>query len=136
MLSKWLIIQMMATMPSFVKVCNYKSWLHCQCAGLSKRNFDLLHNPEVPFCCPHCFLQRYQSQLSDFKLTITQLQNKVSELETKLLGLSPSDYMNFDTSPCSSLLTNRDKIPEHTRVSLCFSAAVTSIINEEKISES
>ena len=64
--------------------CNL--WLHRQCAGLSEPNFDLLHNSEVPFCCPHCCLQRYESQLADFKSTITQLQNKVSELKTKLLG--------------------------------------------------
>ena len=76
--------------------CN--SGLHCQCAGLSKPNFNLLHNSKVPFCCPHCRLQRYKSQLSDFKSTITQLQNKVSKLEIKLLGLSPNDSMNLDTS--------------------------------------
>ena len=76
--------------------CN--SCLHHQCAGLSKPNFDLLHNSKVPFYWPHCRLQRYKSQLLDFKSTITQLQNKISKLEIKLLGLSPTDSMNLDTS--------------------------------------
>ena len=76
--------------------CN--SCLQRQCTGLSKANFDLLHNAEVPFCCTHCRLQRYKSHLSDFKSTVTQLQNKVSKLEIKLLGLSPNDSMNLDTS--------------------------------------
>ena len=100
--------------------------------SVCRPNFDLLHNSEVPFCCPHCRLQRYESQLSDFTSTITQLPNKVSELETKLLGLSLNDSMNLDTSPGPSLLANRDGIPEPTPVNSCISAVVTSIINEEK----
>ena len=40
--------------------------------------------------------------------------------------------MNLDTSPGPSLLANKDEIPEPTSVNSHVSAAVTSIINEEK----
>ena len=40
--------------------------------------------------------------------------------------------MNLDTSPDTILLANRDEIPEPTPVNLRISAAIISIINEEK----
>ena len=110
--------------------CN--SWLHHQCTGLSKPNFDLLHNSEVPFAAlTVAFKDTNLSYQTLNQPLATQLQNKVSEVETKLLCLSPNDSMNLDTSG-PSLLANRDEIPELTPVNSCISAAVTSIINEEK----
>ena len=65
--------------------CN--SWLHRQCAGLSKAAFDVLSVSESPFYCPHCRLQRYESQLSDLKDSVKLLENKVTELEAGLKSL-------------------------------------------------
>ena len=66
-----------------------------------------------------------------FKSTIIQLQNKVSELEATIVGLTSNNSMNTDASPRPGLLADKDKVSEPASDNSCISATVTSIINEE-----
>jgi len=34
----------------------FNTWLHWQCAGLSKAGFDIFSVSKTPFYCPHCQL--------------------------------------------------------------------------------
>ena len=64
------------------------TWLHHQCASISKLIFESLKNSNKPFYCMYFHLTSYESQFSEFKSTISQLQNTVLKLERKLAKTS------------------------------------------------
>jgi len=60
-------------------ICN--SWLHRQCAGLSKPLFQLFSNSEKQYQCPHCQLAAYESVVDNLKSIISSLEEQVKTLE-------------------------------------------------------
>ena len=129
------------------------TWLHCQCAGISKPIFESLKNSNKPFYCMYCSLTSYESQFSEFKSTISQLQNTVLELERKLAKAS---QIQDKVAELEVKLTNTTQIQRSASLSagnesmdkqtdiICdgpqaatdsrteVTAMVTSYINEEK----
>ena len=118
-----------------------ESWLHRQCAGLSKPVFIYFRDSDISFHCPHCRLLYYDSQFSDLKSTVTQLQNKVTELKTKLSNFKSNDSINSASAVAND---NADTVHSDTTSSSTSSPApskehanqltamVTSFISEEK----
>ena len=77
--------------------CN--SWLHRQCAGLSKSLFQSLAKPEKSYHCPHCRLASYESVVDNMKSIISSLE-RVKTLETKN---SPNANISYASATASSI---------------------------------
>lgn len=109
--------------------CN--SWLHRQCAGLSKSLFQSLPNSEKPYHCPHCRLTVYESVVDNMKSIISSLEQQVKSLETKSLTNVNTTY----ASAAASSATNFQP-PVPPTVSSPPSDHITTIVlsylNEEK----
>ena len=52
------------------------TWLHHQCAGISKLIFESLKNSNKPCYCMYCHLTSYEFQFSEFKSTISQFKTQ------------------------------------------------------------
>ena len=59
-----------------------QDWLHRQCAGLSKVNFDAAKASNLPFLCPCCRLSDKSTELSALKVIVDELVAKVSKLKS------------------------------------------------------
>ena len=59
-----------------------QDWLHRQCAGLSKVNFDAAKASNLPFLCPCCRLSDSSMELSALKATVDELVAEVSKLKS------------------------------------------------------
>ena len=59
-----------------------QDWLHRQCAGLSKVNFDAAKASNLPFLCPCCRLSDKSTELSALKATVDELVAEVSKLKS------------------------------------------------------
>ena len=51
---------------------------------------ELLQNTSTPFYCPHCQLKSYESIISNLKLNMATLENKVTSLEKQLEAIKGS----------------------------------------------
>ena len=57
-----------------------QGWLHRQCAGLSKKRFQIIGESSDPFYCPHCMLHRQACEIKDLKETISLLTSRIESL--------------------------------------------------------
>ena len=71
-----------------------QEWLHRQCAGLSKVNFESARSSELPFLCPCCLVAANSKELATLKEAVVELVAEVS----KLKSLCSSIVDNNDTS--------------------------------------
>ena len=105
--------------------CN--SWIHRQCAGLSKTLFKKLEESDEPFCCPHCRLVLQDKQLQELKSLVDALSKEVITLKSttsdKLAPESssptPQQPLVQDTETTSSS-ANKESQPTPNTKSLCI----------------
>lgn len=82
-------------------------WIHRQCIGMSVPLFQALTKSQAPFYCVYC------SQVQ-----ISQLQNKIECLETKLVSLLPANSVpsnvasKADVCPSSYSAVVQSNLPE------------------------
>lgn len=65
--------------------CN--SWLHQQCAGLSKATFEATGSSQDHFYCPHCTFSSQKKDTSDLRALINNLSREVSVLRSEVTEL-------------------------------------------------
>lgn len=95
------------------------TWLHHQCAGLSKNAFDCLSESDNPFCCPHCRMDRQELELSSLRDVVTKLSLEIAALKDNLQGsitkvvptASKSSVAAVSSSSSSSSSSSPEKIP-------------------------
>ena len=101
-----------------------ETWLHRQCAGLSKAKYQYLLKSDKPYHCPHCKLEFYDT-------LVKSMEAKISALELKVLSLSShaaTSSKSIDTNSSVPNPTNTKPSEPDTQIS----SIVTSYINEEK----
>lgn len=54
------------------------TWIHRQCAGLSKEAFEAASKSSDPFICPKCRLLKQEKELSELRSALSKLQLEVS----------------------------------------------------------
>ncbi len=74
--------------------CN--TWLHRKCAGLSKEAYEAATTSSVSFYCPHCRLDRQESEIASLKRMIQHLVEDVRSLSKRLS--SSTDANAFQSS--------------------------------------
>ena len=58
-----------------------QGWMHRQCAGLSRFNFDKLGESIMPYLCTYCTLNKQYKEICTLKDTVQTLTNRITELE-------------------------------------------------------
>ena len=58
-----------------------QGWMHRQCAGLSRLNFDKLGESTMPYLCTYCTLNKQYKEICTLKDTVQTLTNRITELE-------------------------------------------------------
>ena len=109
--------------------CN--SWLHRQCAGLSKSLFQSLAKSEKSYHCPHCRLASYESVVDNMKSIISSLE-RVKTLETKN---STNANISYASATASSISSQPIPAPQSSVTSPPndhITTIVSSYLNEEK----
>lgn len=54
------------------------SWLHRQCAGLSKDTFAKISKSSSPFLCPQCRLDKQANEIDSLKSMISNLSSEIA----------------------------------------------------------
>jgi len=103
--------------------CN--SWLHRQCAGLSKSLFLSFANSDKAYQCSHCRLAAYETIVDNMKTTISSLEQRIKTLESK----SP---LNMNTSYASAVTKNDTNPSTSLPPNDHITTVVSSYLNEEK----
>ena len=90
-----------------------QDWLHRQCAGLFKVNFDAAKASNLPFLCPCCRLSDKSTELSALKVIVDQLVAEVSKLKSfcsSVTGdnLASLTHSHSETKAASSSATSID----------------------------
>lgn len=57
------------------------SWLHRQCAGLSKQAFAVVSKSEDPFLCAHCKVQQLELELKSVRTQLAHLASKLTRVD-------------------------------------------------------
>lgn len=81
------------------------SWLHRQCAGLSRLAFALATKSTAKFFCPVCHLTKCVSEVEDLKETITSLQNKLDSVMTISSQSASSAVSTISSQSASSTVS-------------------------------
>ena len=62
------------------------TWLHRNCAGLSKRAFQDASNSNKPFLCSHCVIYKHEEEIASLKTTTQDLTDQLKSIQAKLTG--------------------------------------------------
>jgi len=77
-------MKQMARKKYFVKAYVANSWLHRQCADLSKALFSRYVRTKGSFYCPHCCLITQDSQLQELKTSVDHLTKELTSLKATM----------------------------------------------------
>lgn len=113
-----------------------QEWLHRQCAGLSKVNFDSAKSSNLPFLCPCCLLTAKSKELSLLKDTVDKLVADLSDLKSicsSFVGNNRAPATNTEAS--ASRHAQAPPVPpvstSHTQSSNPVNATTTKVIDRK-----
>lgn len=75
-----------------------KSWMHRKCIGLSLKSHEALGDPNKPYYCPQCMLERQGNEIVSLKNEVTSLTKALSDMKITL-ALVQSQQKDLVSAP-------------------------------------